>query len=57
MIRVPSRRARTVAVIADASGPQISSSGRVQRTSTGRPGTARASSTASKAASSAALWP
>ncbi len=44
-------------VIAGASGPQVSSSGRVQRSSTGRPGTARASSTASKAASSAALWP
>ena len=38
------RRPQSVAVIAGASGPQVSSSGRVQRSSTGRPGTARASS-------------
>ena len=43
--------------MAGPSGPQLSSSGRDHITRTGRPGTARASSTASAAASSEALCP
>ncbi len=38
-------------------GPERNSSARAQTTFTGRPGTPRAISTASKAASSALLWP
>ncbi len=57
-IRPPeSRPADRRASIAGPSGPQLSSSGRDHITRTGRPRAARASSTASAAASSEALCP
>ena len=57
-IRPPaSRLADSRASMADPSGDQHISSSRVHCTRTARPGTARASSTASMATSSAPFWP
>ena len=57
MFPAESSAALSFTTMAGPYGSHMNSSSRVHCTRTGRPGTARASSTASSAASSAPLWP